>query len=368
MKQVMTVLGPIDPGQLGLTSMHEHIMCDGSVARVGFEDRLPRDVPVSVDDKVSLENVGLLRRNFVLTWDGLKIDDEPAVTQEVAEFKASGGRAMLEMSVPGLRLDVAAIQRISRASGVHIVVTTGLYVEASWPAQYRSMTIDQYCDHMRREVEQGIEDTGIRAGHLKAAVSTLTEQEEKMLRAVARTALATGLSVTIHPGIFSVIGADGRRVVKILQEEGMDLSRVIIAHTQVFFFEHSLKTLIRDPATWGLRLDYAKELLDVGVNLSVDCFGESYDAEFRDWTYGTDWQRLAGLVALVQAGYSKQIVLGTDTWLKIQLRRYGGDGYCRLVRYVLPTLREVGVSDYDLRQMTLENPARLLARDCSPAV
>ena len=367
MKQVMTVLGPIDPSELGLTSMHEHIMCDGSAARLGFEDRLPRDLPVRVDDKVSLENVGLLRRNFILTWDGLRIDDETTVTQEVMDFKASGGRTILEMSVPGLRLDVPAIQRISRASGVHVVATTGLYVESSWPPRYRCMSIDQYVDHMLREVDQGIDASGIKAGHLKAAVSTLTEQEEKMLRAVARVALATGLSVTIHPGIFSVIGADGRRIVKILREEGVDLSRVIIAHTQVFFFEHSIKTLIQDPGAWGLRLDYAKELLDAGVNLSVDCFGESYDAEFRDWTYGTDWQRLAGLVALVRAGYSRQIVLGTDTWLKIQLRRYGGDGYCRLTKYVLPTLQEIGVSDYDSRQMMVENPARLLARECGPA-
>jgi len=360
-EEIVTVLGTVASDVLGFTSMHEHIMCDGSVARHGYESNLPKDLPVNSDDPVSLENIGLLKRDFILTKDALRIDDEDVVTAEVADFKASGGGAMLEMSVPGLRLNLPAIQRISQKTGVHVVVTTGLYVEDSWPEQYQGMTIEGYTDHMLREIHRGIDDTDIRAGHIKAGISVLSKQEEKVLRAAARAASVTGLSVTVHPGIFAIIGADGRRIIKILAEEGMDLGRAIIAHTQVFFFEHDLKILIRNPDSWGLRLDYAKALLDSGTNISVDCFGESYDAEFRDWTYGTDWQRLAGLVALIEAGYSSQIVLGTDTWLKIQLRRCGGDGYCRLTKYVVPTLKDVGVSDYDIRQMTVENPARLLA-------
>ena len=361
MKEIVTVLGTIASDELGFTSMHEHIMCDGSVARYGYESRLPTDLPVKEDDPVSLENIGLLRRNFILSRDGLRLDNEDVVTAEVADFKASGGGAIVEMSVPGCRLNLPAIRRISQKTGVHVVATTGLYVEDSWPEEYHGMTIEGYTEHMLREVHRGIDDTGIKAGHIKTAVSVLSKGEEKVLRAAAQAANETGLSVTVHPGIFAVIGADGRRIIRILAEEGMDLGRAIMAHTQVFFVEHDLKTLIRNPASWGLRLDYAKELLDSGANISVDCFGESYDAEFRDWAYGTDWQRLAGLVALIEAGYSSQIVLGTDTWLKIQLRRCGGDGYCRLTRYIVPTLKDVGVSDYDIRQMTVENPARLLA-------
>ncbi len=79
-------------------------------------------------------------------------------------------------------------------------------------------------------------------------------------------------------------------------------------------------------------------------------------------TLEQDWQRLAGLVALIEAGYSSQIVLGTDTFVKILTRRYGGAGYCRLTDYVAPMLEGLGVSDDDIRQVTVENPARLLAK------
>jgi phosphotriesterase-related protein len=67
-------------------------------------------------------------------------------------------------------------------------------------------------------------------------------------------------------------------------------------------------------------------------------------------------------VHLVEAGYASQIVLGNDTFVKTMLRRYGGEGYAHLAHQIVPTLRSLGVSDYDLKQMTVENPARLLAR------
>ena len=57
--------------------------------------------------------------------------------------------------------------------------------------------------------------------------------------------------------------------------------------------------------------------------------------------------------------YSGQIVLGNDVFSKVQTRRFGGTGYRHLVEWVVPTLRDLGVSDYDIRQMTVENPARL---------
>jgi len=158
-----------------------------------------------------------------------------------------------------------------------------------------------------------------------------------------------------------MIGNDGRRIAKILRVEGLDLTRLIIAHTDGFFVEHDLKTLVLNPASWQLSLDYAKTLLDQGVNLSIDCFGHYWNAELRGVILETDWQRLAGLVALIQKGYSGQLVLGTDTFFKVLTRRYGGEGYCRLTKFVIPTLTKLGISDYDLRQITRVNPARLLA-------
>jgi phosphotriesterase-related protein len=359
MARVMTVLGPINPEELGFTSMHEHVLCDGAVSSNRTVGMFPEDWPIKADEDVSIENIGWLQRNFSLTRDGCNMDDVDVMTAEVAEFKESGGDSLVDQTTPGGRSNLPGIKQISEATGVHVITTTGLYAEDGWPDRYKEMTRDEYQSYMQDEVENGIEDTGIKPGALKMAITELTKQQELSLRAAGRVVNETGLMLTIHPGF--QIGNDGRRIVKILKDEGVNLERVVIAHADAFFTSSDLKTLILDPESWRLSLDYHRELLDQGANISIDCFGHQWSAEVTGWMMQDDWQRLGGLVALIAKGYSPQIVLGTDTFLKILTRRGGGYGYCRLTKFVIPTLRDVGVSDYDIRQMTVHNPARLLA-------
>jgi len=224
------------------------------------------------------------------------------------------------------------------------------------------MTIDQFYQHMMREIEEGIEDTGIRAGHIKVAVEGgLNEMERRVLVAAARAVNQSRLSMTIHQGL-GIGGPEAFRMIEILRQEGVDLARVIFAHVQGTFAERNLKNLVMDPSTWTLRLDYAKQLLAEGVNISIDCFGHQWDGEFIGFILESEWQRLAGLVALLKERRACQIVLGTDTYLKILTRRFGGEGYCRLTNFVIPTLRQLGISDGDIHLMMVENPAKLLSR------
>jgi phosphotriesterase-related protein len=359
MPEVITVSGPIDPDDLGFTSMHEHILCDGTVAFNRTEGMFPEDWPIKADDDVSLENVGWLQRNFSLTRDGCDMKDVDMMIAEVAEFKESGGDTLVDQTALGSRNNVPGVKHISETTGVHVITTTGLYAEDSWPDRFRTMSRDEFAAFMLDEIENGIEDTGIKPGAIKIGIIDLTKQQERALRAAGRVVNETGLMLTVHPG-FSV-GNGGRRIVKILKEEGVNLERVVIAHGDAFFTSSDLKTLILNPESWHLTIDYHKELFDQGANISIDCFGHQWAAEVTDWMMQTDWQRMGGLLALIKEGYSPQIVLGTDTFLKILTRRGGGFGYTRLTRFVIPTLRDVGVSDYDIRQMTVHNPARLLA-------
>lgn len=361
MPKIMTVLGEIKPEELGFTSMHEHIMMEGGrPVRSRYESQIPKSIKVKIDDPVSLDNIGLLKRNFILSWDALSLDDEEAMTGEVSDFKDAGGSALLELSAIGLRCNVPAIKRISQKTGVHVIAATGFYTEDSWPDKYRNMTIAEYENQMLHEVKYGIEDTGVMPGHIKIGMNQLSEQEERTLRAAARVANQTGLSLTVHP--CTRIGGNAVKISKILLEEGMKPERIVIAHVTGTFTEQNLKTLALNPESWTLRLDVAKALLDLGVNITLDFLGNSLDIELAGSVGSADWQRLAGLVALLRDGYSKQIVLGTDLCAKIMARRFGGEGYCRLTNFVVPTLRDVlGVSDYAIRQITVENPARILS-------
>ena len=359
MASIMTALGPISPEDLGFTSMHEHILGDGSFYREKLEAVVPKQYRGMWDDPVSMENRALHIRIPVLTRDNMVLDDVELMSAEVADFREAGGSSIVEVSPTGLRLKLPEIRRISQETGVHVVVSTGFYLGDSWPAPFQEMPVEDLTAHMVREVEEGIDDTGIKAGHIKQAVENLTAVEERGLRAGARAALQTGLPVSVHPGFG--IGDDGRRIASILIQEGMEPGRIILSHSDGYFVERSLRTRILNPGTWGLYLDYHQELLDRGVNLSIDCFGHNWFPEGLGEIWENDWQRLGGLVALLQQGYSGQIVLGTDTFAKVLTRRRGGAGYRHLLEWVVPTLRELGVSDYDIRQMTIENPARLLS-------
>jgi phosphotriesterase-related protein len=358
MPKITTVLGPIEPDALGFTSMHEHVLYDGTVYFKRTEGTFPDDIGVGPDDPVSLDNIGLHQHNFSLTRDACSMHDVEWMTGEVTEYKASGGQAIVDMSPPGLRSNVLGIQQISERTGVHIVATTGLYTEDSWPEEYRAMARDEYVAYMLGEVEHGIEDTGIKPGAIKVAITDFTERQERVLRAAGRVCNESGLMLTVHPGFG--IGGDGRRILKVLKQEGVNPERVVIAHGDCFLMSDDLRTLILYPESWRMSTDYHEELLDQGANIAIDSFGHHYAKELEGWILVADWQRLGGVVSLVKRGYSTQLVLATDTFLKILTRRGGGSGLCRLTKFVVPTLRMVQVSDYDIRQMTVENARRLL--------
>ena len=355
-----TVLGPVPAAELGFTSMHDHVLWDGRGYRRRWEDRLPTDGPVHPDDPVSLGNIGLLQHDMNLSWDAVTMRDRPAITEELREYREAGGRTLVEMSAVGLRCDIEGIREASRDSGVNIVATTGFYMGDFWPEEFRGWSSERYDEHMTREILEGIDGTDVKAGHLKIAISDLTRDEENALRAAARVAARTGLSLTVHPGFG--IGSGHDRLTRILLEEGLAPDRVVLAHSQAFLMgSEDFATLVTQPDLGSLRFGYLDALLEQGFNLSVECFGHTWAAESTGWVLETDWQRLAAVVHMVRAGGSPQLVLGNDVYLKILTRRYGGSGYRRLPGFVAPFLRNIGVSDFDVRRMTVENPARLLA-------
>ena len=153
-----------------------------------------------------------------------------------------------------------------------------------------------------------------------------------------------------------------REVVAAMRAAGMTPGRAVIAHAEMFFASQDIAALVSDPLASRVNVDFARELLDDGFNISIDSFGHCYDAESLGRTYIADWQRLAGLVQLVDAGCSSRIVLGTDVFLKILTRRRGGEGYARLAGFAIPMLQRLGVDPAHLAAMTVGNPARILAR------
>jgi len=361
MKKVVTVTGEIKPEELGFTDMHEHILMKGRIFREQFKEEHPGfKETVGEDEKNTLENIGIIRRNNMFTWDTQDLDDPAVMEKEVADFRAAGGRSLVEMSVPGIRGDIRAVKTIAQNTGVNVIGTTGIYIYESWPEWCHEAEIKDFMNFMKQEIEEGIEGTGIRPGMIKVGISSgFRPREELLLRAAARTANETGLSLTVHPCF--TMGGGPLEIAKILKEENVDMERTVIAHMGAFLGEGSLKTLITNQKSWGISLDYLHRVLDTGVNICIEICNTS-DREATGSTSIPGWMRLAAVYQLIQEEYAAQLVLATDTCAKHMARYYGGEGYGRLTRFAIPTLRDiVGVSPYAINQIMVKNPARILA-------
>ncbi|SFL55064.1 phosphotriesterase family protein [Pelosinus propionicus] len=365
-QKIMTVCGPIRPDQLGVTSMHEHVLSDCSMfrSRIRRSCFIPRCHSLELEDKLVLENRSALRHNIILSLDNMRLDDQQMMAAEVGEFKDHGGDSIVEVSAPGIRSspkDLFAIRQIAEHTGVHIVASTGLYAEYTWPAYYRDMSFEQFCAFLFREIDHGVGETGIFPGHIKAAYEMYTKQVEDYLRAAAFVSSETGLSLQVHLGPYLTGDEVRQNILRPLFRGGCIPERTILCHVQLLMGVLSIEQLVNNPGHVPFDISLHRELLDMGFVLSFTPFGFEADDEPLGIAHYPDWYILSGLVALIRMGYAGQIVIGNDVFTKLATRRGGGEGYTRLTDFVLPSLKKCGVSDNDIKKIMVENPARILA-------
>jgi phosphotriesterase-related protein len=346
---VRTVLGDIDADDLGPTSMHEHIL---GTFEVWLEDAAGSpSVRDSIDPeaKVEMPLLGLLRRNPFLIRDNLVLDDVELAIEEVQTFKEAGGGCLVDASSIGIRTDLPGVLRVAERTGVHIVQGTGFYLEGALPASVAELSIDDLAAVMIREIEEGIDDTGIRAGIIgEVGTMSVTEMEVRILRASARAQLTTGavISLHTHPDF-----RFGERIIGILTEEGVSVDRIIVGH-----MDENLVGFGPGLA----HIDYHRKLADLGVWLQYDTFGAECYYDSTGLREPLDSERASAVATIASEGHLGQLLLGMDVWLKQSLKRYGGLGYDHLLTAVPVMLRQLGLSDVDITRMLVDNPRRAL--------
>ncbi len=304
MPRIRTVRGDIAPEELGITYPHEHLLTHP---------------PASVDDP------------------DLTMDSEEAAVRELRFFRAAGGRALVEMSPRDYGRDAAGLRRLAEAADVHVICTTGWHKDMfcrPWVAERR---VDDLAAEIVRDIEEGIDGTGVRAGVIKAASSlnTITPAEEKAFRAAACAHRATGAVISTH----TEAGTMGLEQVDLLRAEGVDPSRIILGHIDR-----------------RMDLDYQRALLATGVTIIYDQLSKE--------KYYPDSLRVRCLKTLIDEGYGRQIMLSGDLARKSYWPSYGGWGGPGLT-YILwrfvPWLREAGVSSAAIEEILIRTPARVLA-------
>lgn len=361
--RIMTVRGPIDEANLGFTSMHEHILVDLADC---YRNRFSKAIPGGSgfpDGPFTLERRSQLRHAMLLSSENLRLDDEDAAAGEVEDFCAAGGSAIVETGSPGIRTwqDVVAFQRISERTGVHIVACTGLYAEDSWPDEFRGLTEDQYANYLLREMRNGIGESRILPGQIKVAYESRSSDADAYLRAAARASRKTNISLQVHVGLTLTNDEMRNSFLPLLYESDCIPERTLICHVENWLGPLQIAELVKDPQSVPRDLSLHHEVMDRGFNLCFTLFGAEWDTEGLGIAHRPDWFYIAGMLPLIEEAYAAQLFLGHDVFTKSATRRGGGEGFTRIPRFVVPTLRRAGVSEDDLTAITVTNPARLLA-------
>jgi phosphotriesterase-related protein len=309
MAPVETLRGAIDSAQLGTTYMHEHIF-------------------VLTPDML---------QNYPAGWD-----EEERVTDAVTKLRALrelGVDTIVDPTVVGLGRYIPRLQRIQEQVDLNIVVATGLYTYNDVPFRFHYTDVDALTELFVLDITQGIAGTGVKAAFLKCAIDEpgLTPGVEKVMRAVAQAHRQTGVPITVHTNVHNEGGKVTQRV---LREEGVNLTRVVVGHSGD-----------------STDIDYLRALADEGSILGMDRFG-------LDSILGMQ-ERVDTVVKLCQAGYTDRMVLAHDAncyidWFPNDLiaAALPNWNYRHISKDVLPALRDRGVTDDQIKSMLVDNPRR----------
>ena len=201
--QVMTVQGPIPVAEMGVTLMHEHILIDGTKS---WACPCHPDLAAIAEQPVSIEIIGELRMNPYINRDNVSLDDSDLALTELKMFQKLGGHTVVDPTNIGIGRDPVKLARISRMSGLKIVMGSGFYLEHTHPDWLKGMDVDDVTEFLVNDVGGGTEKPAVMAGIIgEVGVSKdFTAEERKSLRASKR-------GRKISPPAFSPPSTNGQR-------------------------------------------------------------------------------------------------------------------------------------------------------------
>ena len=242
--------------------------------------------------------------------------------------------------------------KISRATGLNIVIRSGYYLQSSHPPELAQLSVDAVADQIVEEATVGIQvriddasvfvKTGL-IGEIGVS-SEFTNDERKSLQGAAREQVLTGLPLMVHlPGWYRL----GHEVLDLVEREGVDPGRVVLCHM--------------DPS--HADVDYQLSLAKRGAFIEYDMIGMDYFYADQQVQCPSDDDAAQGIVRLAEQGYLNNLLLSQDVFLKMMLTHYGGNGYAFVLRPFLPRLKRLGINDYALSVLMKHNPRRVFEPD-----
>lgn len=305
---VTTVLGPVDPAELGLVDGHSHVWIE----------------PVPGADP-----------------SAPVLFDETAVSRELQQYKAAGGGAVVDCQPGGCGRNGRILPKLAQASGVHLIACTGFHRRLYYPADdpLWQMSAESAAALFISELTTALVETRhepqpVRAGFIKiAGEATLAATPQVLLEAAASACLATGCAIEMHT-------EKGTAVEDFLQffiDHGVDPQRLVFCHVD------------KRP--------------DFGFHQTIAQSGAmlEYDTFFRPKYHPeqTVWPLLAKMAA---AGLTSQIVLATDMADSGMWTQFGGQpGMAAFITQIKTRLEQMALDSETIYQLMGGNIAHRLA-------
>ena len=308
MATINSVLGPMDTADLGFTLPHEHLIDSSAGVNATYGEMVDR--PWALETAVN----------------------------DLTQAHIEGVDTIVEVSPLDLGREVSLMKDVSERSGVQFICCTGCWLDI--PRSFWGRTSEFIAALWAREIEIGIDGTGIKAGIIKVATSDpISENEELMLRSAAKTHLRTGVPVTTHTPAQSRVGEEQ---VRILKEEGVEPHQIYIGHIN------------NTPDK-----DYHRELARLGVWLGWDINNPFGRPHLPSWEKMTDYLKELldeGLGANLMLSHDWNVVITRLASPGFPSRDENPDGYLWLTRKVIPRLKNSGIEQSDIDRMMKGNP------------
>lgn len=346
----MTVAGPVEPGTLGFTQPHEHVLISFLAFGPELWEPSPAAYPrgqgsqVGWDDPLTPRNYHRARRDDALLRDMQALSDEAEAVEALREYKSAGGGCIVDVTPVCIARNPAGLARISAASGVPVVMGCGWYVHYFHAPEIAGLPEEALADRLRAEIAEGAGGTGIRPGIIGeiGLSDPIHPDEAKALRAAARVQAETGYALTIHPGRNPTGPSDA---LDIVEAAGGDVTRTVMGHLDRTFFSDEAFLAFARRGSW----------------LEQDLFGyESSYYPYADIDMPNDATRVRRMARLAEAGFLDRLLVSMDVYNKSRLTRYGGEGYQHILWNVAPLMRRRGFSEAEVRQVLAGNPQRML--------
>jgi phosphotriesterase-related protein len=338
---VRTVLGPIPVEAMGVTLCHEHILLDAS----SWWKRPCCGSEIAIAERpLDISMIGDLRMNPFLNRDNCGLLDVRAAIEELSHFVEYGGKTVVDPTNLGIGRDPSALQRISRRSGLNIVMGAGFYLEPSHPPYVKDMTVEAIAEAIAKDCGLSEDEPEVCAGIIgEIGISKdFTPAEEKVLRGAARASRLCGAPLSIHlPGW----ERHAHRVLDVVESEGADLGHVVLCH---------MNPSLHDP-------QYQKSLADRGAFIEYDMIGMDFFYADQQAQSPCDEENAIAICRLVDDGYLGSILMSQDVFLKMMLVRYGGFGYGYILKHFVPRLKRHGMDQRTIDAILIENPRRVFS-------